>query len=80
MPAQYFNSVPPEHVKKKRFFCAVLTTKKPLFKAFIKSFETPQRSVKIKIFNLIFSLRPGLGREGLSNKIFSSETRKMFHD
>ena len=26
--------------------------------------EAPQRSVKIKL-NLIFSLRPGLGREGL---------------
>ena len=35
------------------------------FKAFIKPFETPQRSVKIK-FNLIFSLCPGLGREGLT--------------
>ena len=35
------------------------------FKAFIKPLEAPQRSVKIK-FNLIFSLRPGLGREGLS--------------
>ena len=34
------------------------------FKAFTKLFETPQRSVKIKI-QLIFSLRPGLGREGL---------------
>ena len=32
-------------------------------KAF-KPFEAPQRSVKIK-FDLIFSLRPGLGREGL---------------
>ena len=34
------------------------------FKAFIKPFDTPQRSVKIKL-TLIFSLRPGLGREGL---------------
>ena len=34
------------------------------FKAFIKPFEATQRSMKIKI-NLIFSLRPGLGWEGL---------------
>ena len=34
------------------------------FKAFIKPFEAPQRSVKIKL-NLIFSLRLGLGGEGL---------------
>ena len=34
-------------------------------KAFIKPFEAPQRSAKIK-FNLIFSLCPGLGRQGLS--------------
>ena len=34
------------------------------FTAFIKSFEAPQRSVKLK-FKLIFSLRLGLGREGL---------------
>ena len=33
------------------------------FKVFIKPFETPQRSVKIKI--KIQSLRPGSGREGL---------------
>ena len=33
-------------------------------KAFIKPFESPQKSVKIK-FMLIFSLRPGSGREGL---------------
>ena len=37
------------------------------FKAFIKPFDVPQRSVKIKI-NLIFSLRPILGREGLKAK------------
>ena len=36
-----------------------------VFKAFIKPFEVPQRSVKIK-FNLIFSLLPGLGWEGLN--------------
>ena len=35
------------------------------FKTFIKPFEVPQRSVKIKIKNLIFSLHPGLKREGL---------------
>ena len=34
-------------------------------KAFIKPFEALQRSLKIKI--LVFSLRPGLGREELSN-------------
>ena len=34
------------------------------FKAFIKPFEAPQRSVKIKIW-LDFFLRPGLGREVL---------------
>ena len=33
-------------------------------KAFIKPFEAPQRSVKIKIY-VKFSLHPGLGREGL---------------
>ena len=33
-------------------------------KAFIKLFEAPYRGVKIK-FNLFFSLRPGLGREGI---------------
>ena len=36
------------------------------FKAFIKPFEAPQRSVKIK-FKLIFSLCPGSEREGLRN-------------
>ena len=35
-------------------------------KAFIKPFEAPQRSVKIKILWNFFSLRPGLGREGLN--------------
>ena len=35
------------------------------FKAFIKPFEAPQRSVKKK-FTLIFSLRPGLGQEQLN--------------
>ena len=34
------------------------------FKVFIKPFEATQRSMKIKN-NLIFSLRPGLGWEGL---------------
>ena len=34
-------------------------------KAFIKPFETPQRSVKIKI-NLVFSLRQGWRQEGLN--------------
>ena len=34
-------------------------------KAFIKPFEAPQRSVKIKI-KVIFSLRPGLVRKGLT--------------
>ena len=33
-------------------------------KASIKPFEAPQTSVKKK-FDVIFSLRPGLGREGL---------------
>ena len=32
------------------------------FKAFIKPFEAPQKSVKIK-FKLIFSFRPGSGIE-----------------
>ena len=36
-----------------------------VLKAFIKPFETPQRSVKKNIYNLIFSLLPGLGRERL---------------
>ena len=35
------------------------------FKAFIKPFEAPQGSVKIKI-KLIFCLRPGSGQEGLN--------------
>ena len=34
------------------------------FKALIKPFQAPRRSVKKK-FKLIFSLRPGLGWEGL---------------
>ena len=34
------------------------------FKASIKPFDAPQTNVKIK-FKLIFSLRPGLGREEL---------------
>ena len=37
-------------------------------KAFIKLFEAPQRSVKIK--NLIFCHRPGLWQEGLTNPAF----------
>ena len=40
------------------------------FKAFIKPFETPQRKVKWK-FQLIFSLRLRLGREGLKYSTFS---------
>ena len=35
------------------------------FKVFIKPFEAPQKMWKEK-FNLIFSFRPGLGREGLT--------------
>ena len=35
------------------------------FKAFIKPFDAPQQYVKIKIYVNFFSLRPGLGREGL---------------
>ena len=38
------------------------------FEAFTKPFEAPQRSVKIKIFKLIFSFCPGFGREGLNMK------------
>ena len=38
-----------------------------VFKAFIKPFETPQRSVKIK-FKSIFSFCLGLGREGLNTR------------
>ena len=34
----------------------------PSFKAFIKPFEIPQRSVKIK-FKLIFFMRPGIGKD-----------------
>ena len=48
-------------------------------KAFRIPFETSQRSVKIKL-NLIFSLRPGLGREGLKCCYLSqkeSEYRKL---
>ena len=37
-----------------------------VLKAFIKPFEEPQRSVKMKKFKLVFSLRPGLGRPGLN--------------
>ena len=37
--------------------------------AFIKPFAAPQRSVKIKI-ELNFSLRPGLGREGLNFSVY----------
>ena len=36
-----------------------------VFKAFTKPYEAPQGSVNIK-FNFIFSLRPGLEREGLN--------------
>ena len=45
------------------------------FKAFVKSFEAPERSVKIKI-SLTFTLYPGVGQEGLStlqNVIFMQE-------
>ena len=38
------------------------------YKALKKPFEAPQRSVKIK-FKLIFSLGPGMGREGLKLEI-----------
>ena len=44
-------------------------------KAFIIPFETPQRSVKIKL-NLNFSLRPGLGREGLKCCYLSQKQRE----
>ena len=37
---------------------------KVVLKAFIKPFEAPQRSVKIKIY--LFSLRPGLGGKGFT--------------
>ena len=39
-------------------------------KAFIKPFEAPQRSVKIKI-ELLFSYCPGLGREELKRYLCS---------
>ena len=39
------------------------------FRAFIKPFDAPRRTVKIKIYVLIFSLRLGLGREGLNSNI-----------
>ena len=39
-------------------------------KAFIKPFEPPQRRVKIKI-ELLFSHRPGLGREELKRYLCS---------
>ena len=42
---------------------------KVVLKAFIKPFEAPQRSVKIKIY--LFSLRPGLGGKG-----FTFESKK----
>ena len=45
------------------------------FKAFVKSFEAPERSVKIKI-SLIFTFYPEVGQKGLStlqNVIFMQE-------
>ena len=45
---------------------------KKTFKALIKPFERPQRSVKIK-FELIFSLRQGLGEEELKAVFFFIE-------
>ena len=44
------------------------------FKAFIKPFEAPERSVKIS--KLIFSLRPELGWEGL-NVIISKHSSNL---
>ena len=41
----------------------------PCLKAFIKHFEAPQRSMKVKIYS-IFVLCPGLGRDGLTFQIF----------
>ena len=43
-----------------------------VFKALIKPFEAPQIGVKKKKFKLIFSLRPGSGREGLSENLTSA--------
>ena len=36
------------------------------FNAFVKPLDSPQRSVKKKKLKLFFSLRPGLGREVLT--------------
>ena len=43
-----------------------------VFKTFIKPFEAQQRSVKTKIKLFFFSLRPGLGREGLNEPFYYS--------
>ena len=52
-----------------------------VFKALIKPYEAPQGSVNIK-FNFIFSLRPGLEREGLNPDRLPirdiSETQKIW--
>ena len=55
---------PPKNTGKSLFLWCFQRVFSEEFKAFIKPFEAPQRSVKKK-FNLIFRLRPGLGQEGL---------------
>ena len=51
-----------------RFLCGSSKGFMKAFKGFIKPFEAPQRSVKIKM--LIFSLCQGLGQQGLSLIIY----------
>ena len=45
--------------------------------AFIKLFEAPQRSVKIKIYVKFFSLPPRLGREGLKSSCYVTKKMKL---
>ena len=45
--------------------------------AFIKLFEAPQRSVKIKIYVNFFSLPPRLGREGLKSSCYVTKKMKL---
>ena len=47
------------------------------YKVFIKPFEAPQKMWKEK-FNLIFSFRPGLGREGLTLQKYKKYLRFTF--
>ena len=55
-------------MKIKFLFSHFFAVPQKAFKAFLKPFEAPQRSVKIKIW-VNFSLCLGLGLEGLNEKV-----------